>query len=253
MGRVGVAVSGGVDSATLAVVAGRTLGAAAEMFHARSAAVPPSATARVETYAANEGWQLRIVDAGELSDPDYLANPLRRCFHCKSNLYETIAGFTDAQIVSGTNRNDLDDFRPGLDAAERLGVRHPFVEAGMDKASVRTLAREMGLTDVADLPAAPCLASRVETGVPIRSDELVAVDTVEREVAAMLTPGTVRCRRRHDAIVIEIDAETMARASDGQRALLLERAAALWREIGVALPCRFEPYRRGSAFVAELG
>ena len=80
------AVSGGVDSMTLAVVAHR-IGAAPEMFHAVSPAVPASATERVHEVAAREGWLLRVVDAGEFDDPDYVANPVDRCFHCKTELY----------------------------------------------------------------------------------------------------------------------------------------------------------------------
>jgi uncharacterized protein len=75
LGDVAVAVSGGVDSMTLAVVAHRTPGVRAEMFHAVSAAVPPEATERVYRYAAHEGWNLRIIDAQEFADPDYLRNP----------------------------------------------------------------------------------------------------------------------------------------------------------------------------------
>ena len=75
IGRVAVAVSGGVDSMTLAVVAGRRLGAGASMLHAVSPAVPPEATARVRAYAEREGWGLEVIDAGEFADPDYLQEP----------------------------------------------------------------------------------------------------------------------------------------------------------------------------------
>ena len=89
---VKVAVSGGVDSMTLAILAGRTLGRDAVMFHAVSPAVPPAATERVRGVARSEGWRLRELDAGEFADEDYVANPYIRCFHCKNNLYRTLSG-----------------------------------------------------------------------------------------------------------------------------------------------------------------
>src|SRR5437763_3377140 len=167
LGDVAVAVSGGVDSMTLAVVAHRAPGVQAEMFHAVSPAVPPQATERVHRYVAHEGWNLRIIDAQEFADPDYLRNPVTRCFHCKSNLYSTIAALTHAHIVSGTNTDDLADYRPGLAAASALNVYHPYVDAGVDKAGVRRIAHALGLDDLAELPSAPCLSSRIETGLAI--------------------------------------------------------------------------------------
>ena len=97
-------------------------------------------------------------------------------------------------ICSGTNTDDLGDFRPGLGAAKERLVRHPFVEAGVDKAAVRALARHHGLTDLAELPAQPCLASRVETGLPIIADQLDLIDRVERQTANALGAGDIRCR-----------------------------------------------------------
>ena len=87
-----VAVSGGVDSMTLAFIAHRHLGEQVSIFHAVSPAVPASATIRVQAYAAKEGWTLTILDAGEFGDERYMANPANRCFFCKTNLYGTLAG-----------------------------------------------------------------------------------------------------------------------------------------------------------------
>ena len=70
-------------------------------------------------------------------------------------------------IVSGANTGDLGDFRPGLAAAAEHAVRHPYVECGIDKPAVRAIAAGLGLDDLAELPAAPCLSSRVETGIAI--------------------------------------------------------------------------------------
>ena len=146
-----VAVSGGVDSMTLAFVAHKRLEDRLSVFHAVSPAVPASATKRVKAYAESEGWALTVVNAGEFADERYMVNPANRCFFCKTNLYGTLAGETDAQLLSGTNLDDLGDWRPGLKAAEAENVRHPFVEAGIDKATVRRLAAHFGLDDLAEL------------------------------------------------------------------------------------------------------
>ena len=132
-GPLAVAVSGGVDSLTLATFVHSAAGSRAEMFHAVSPAVPEEATERVELLAANQGWRLRIVDAGEFTDESYLANPVDRCFFCKTNLYGCIARHSDARILSGANLDDLREYRPGLEAAKRHSVRHPYLEAGIDK------------------------------------------------------------------------------------------------------------------------
>ena len=113
-----IAVSGGVDSMTLSAFAHQILGADDIcMVHAISPAVPTAATARVRDHAARLGWSLSEVDAGEFDDPRYIANPVNRCFYCKSNLYRTLRSICDGVIISGTNTDDLSDYRPGLQAA----------------------------------------------------------------------------------------------------------------------------------------
>ena len=255
IGRVAVAVSGGVDSMTLAVVAHRALGDASTMVHAVSAAVPADATGRVERYARREGWRLERIDAGELRDARYVANPVNRCYFCKTNLYSTIAPFagTGATIVSGTNTDDLVDFRPGLAAASEHAVRHPYVECGIDKSAVRAMAAGLGLHDLAELPAAPCLSSRVETGIVIDPRVLKAVDACERLVRSATGAATVRCRVRRDAIVVELDAPALARLDASRRAELAGEVDRRMRAAGVSRELRFEPYRMGSAFLRPSG
>ncbi len=246
---VAVAVSGGVDSMTLAYIAARLLGAQANVYHAVSPAVPPEATERVRRHAARHGWRLEIFDAGEFSDPRYLENPVNRCFFCKTNLYGAIRAETKNRIVSGTNLDDLDDFRPGLQAAAEHDVTHPYVDARIDKAGVRRLARFLGLSDLAELPAAPCLSSRLQTGVAVTGERLTFAHAVERLIDRALKPQTVRCRILHDGFVVELDPASLERIAEPAAATLHRDLVRLCAEHGRSEEPRFQPYRRGSAFV----
>ena len=249
IGPVAVAVSGGVDSLTLAVAAHGRLGESATMFHAVSPAVPPEATARTRVLAERLGWRLEVIDAGEFSDPDYLRNPVNRCYFCKASLYRAIARRSAAVIVSGTNLDDLQDFRPGLEAAAQLGVRHPFVECGIDKASVRALASFLGLGEVAELPASPCLSSRLETGIRVTAASLSLVHAVESLVGRSMGTRTVRCRIRDAGVFVELDAAALGRTAGDEGWRLRERIEALCAARGRPGPVRFAPYRTGSAFL----
>jgi uncharacterized protein len=249
MGRVAVAVSGGVDSLTLASFAHRLLSADCEMYHAVSPAVPAEATQRTRALAEQEGWALRVIDAGEFESAEYMRNPTNRCFYCKTSLYGAITPQTAAQVVSGTNTDDLGEYRPGLIAAREHGVRHPFVEAGMSKRQVRALARALGLGEVAELPAAPCLSSRIETGIGIEPAMLARVHDTERLIGAALDPKTVRCRVRAHGVVIELDEESLAALSAVRREELAGQVHGLFRNGGFAFAVSFEPYRVGSAFL----
>jgi len=252
-----VAVSGGVDSLTLATVAGRFARVPVTMYHAVSAAVPPAATERVHGMARSEGWTLRLVRPGELEDPQYVANPVDRCRHCKRALYaaiEAIGREAQGSIVSGANTDDLADYRPGLVAAAEAGVRHPYIEAGIAKSAVRAIARELGLHEIAELPASPCLSSRVETGIPISAPVLRRIDAAEQLIRRATGASDVRCRVRRSGVTIELDAEGLAGLDPAGRARLSEAVAAIFGDTPGASspPPVFESYRIGSAFLRPL-
>jgi pyridinium-3,5-biscarboxylic acid mononucleotide sulfurtransferase len=240
-----IAVSGGVDSMVLAYVAHRHARTRATMLHAVGPAVPAEATARVQRHAAQHGWALRLIEAGEMDDPDYLRNPVDRCYHCKKNLYGRIASLGPGTIASGTNVDDLGDFRPGLEAAKQQSVVHPYVEAGLRKADVYALAAAHGLEDLAALPASPCLASRIETGIAVQWETLAFIERAELRLKEWL-PGAaaVRCRMTAAGVVIESDTVPDA----ARRAEIEHWAQAFCHEAGHAF-AGLRSYRRGSAFL----
>jgi len=248
---IAIAVSGGVDSLTLAWVAHETTSATCQMIHAVSPAVPPEATALVKHYADKAGWNLTIINAQEYDDPRYRNNPVNRCYYCKTNLYTRIRQVTQSLIASGTNTDDLGDYRPGLQAAEQHSVIHPYVEANIDKIGIRQIAMHYGLKDVATLPAQPCLASRVETGIEIKASDLQFINAMETMVRQHVSNGDVRCRLTHKGVKIEIDPELFMASNqcpEKQRENLTQKIEVLCNNehrhfIGIS------DYSRGSAFI----
>lgn len=253
MDPVIIACSGGIDSTLLAVVAHRRAPGRVTVAHAISLAVPPEATERVRTLAAQEGWALSIVRSGEFADENYLSNPVNRCYFCKSNLYDSLmqiaAAHGSGTVVSGANLDDLGEYRPGLDAAAERGVRHPWIEAQFAKADIRSLARELALP-FAELPSSPCLASRLYTGTRVTAERLRAVHAAESLVKQRTGLAVVRCRVRGAMLIVEV-ADNDRPAITPQ---LLEElhAAAATAEPGItAAVLDAEAYRPGRAFVGQ--
>ncbi len=249
IGPVAVAVSGGVDSTTLGALAVAWFPATTHLFHAASPAVPLEIANRLQSHANARGWPLEIVDAGELRDADYRRNPVDRCFFCKDRLYHAIQKRTRLTVVSGANLDDLDDFRPGLRAAANHAVRHPWIEARIRKEEIRRLAAAHGLQHFADLPASPCLSSRIETGIAITRETLAAIDGAERILRDALRPATVRCRVRTSGIVVELDEPTLSGLDAISQRELEQQIRVIFQPTRRSGPVGFTSYRRGSATV----
>lgn len=250
LGDVRVAVSGGVDSLTLALLAGRALEERALMLHALSPAVPEEATSRTQRLARQEGWSLQYIVAGEFEDERYLANPHRRCYHCKQHLYAAMSRTGRGQMLSGTNPDDMDDFRPGLEAAREYGVRHPFVECGLNNNNVRRLCDWLGQSEIAELPASPCLSSRVETGLRIQASTLRFIHQVETGLRDGLDLQVVRCRVRPEGIEIQLDLSALEAMSAADRDRWTARILHSARALGLPEHVDFTAYRMGSASVS---
>lgn len=236
--RLAVAVSGGVDSLTLAFVASRAIDDFM-CLHAKSPAVPDEATDRVIDYSIRFGWSLEIIESGEFSDPHYLKNPHNRCYFCKTNLFTGMRQRFDGPLATGTNLDDLGDYRPGLVAAKEFGILQPYVDAEIGKDDLREIAHQFGLSDISSLPAQPCLASRIITGRPISPDDLQFVDRMETQLRRHSKAKDIRCRVTHEGVIIEADN--------------LETEALKLVEIACSNEARpflgLRPYKRGSAFI----
>lgn len=231
IGSCVVAFSGGVDSALVLHVATAELGDRALGVTGRSESLAEREYAGAIDFADATGANHTIVETRELSDPHYAANPVNRCYFCKSELYSKLRAIADergfAAIVDGFNLDDEGDWRPGRKAARENGVRSPLAEAGFTKADVRALARSLNL-DVWDKPALACLSSRFPYGTPITLELLRQVDRAEQ---AVHDAGIRICRVRHHGEVARIEVPPLELAAFAD-AELRERVVAGVRAAG---------------------
>jgi pyridinium-3,5-biscarboxylic acid mononucleotide sulfurtransferase len=199
--RVVVAFSGGVDSSVVAAACQRSRLDFVCAITAQSPSVPSWQLETACAVAAEIGVPHQVVQTGELEHRDYQRNDSNRCFYCKDTLYaaisEVIRSVVDRDgqevtVVSGTNHDDLGDHRPGITAGQRRQVVAPLAEMGFGKSKVRDLARHFGLSNH-DLPASPCLASRIAYGVEVTSQRLKKIEQAE---AWLKSRGVTECRVR---------------------------------------------------------
>ena len=213
-GRVAyVCYSGGVDST---VVLAGAVRAGVETIALLGVSPSLAAAERADAHriAREIGAKVEEVETSEMDLAGYRANAGDRCYYCKSALYDTVQALAatrsdDQAIFVGTHVDDLGEHRPGLQAAMERGVVAPLVDAGLNKADVRALAREWNLSN-AEKPAAPCLASRVPVGIEVTPERLAQIEAVE-EFLRLNDVWPARARWHESVVRLEIPAEMFER------------------------------------------
>lgn len=225
-----VAFSGGVDSSVVLAAAARALGERRVLaFTAASETYLPSELALARELTRSLGVAHVVVETSEFGDEAFTSNPRDRCYVCKSHLLEEMTRVAEehgcAALVDGANVDDLGDYRPGLRAAEERAVVHPLIAAGLGKAEVRRLARQLGLPTW-DAPQQACLASRIPYGEPITSEKLRAIAAAEEILREL---GFRQCRVRHHGTIarVEVEEADIERAAGAAREEIARRLAGL--------------------------
>lgn len=242
-----VAFSGGVDSLLLLAAAVEALGREKVLaVTAVSAIHPPEEKEEAKELAAFWGARWLEVESREMENPYFLANPPDRCYHCKKGLLELLSGIASreglAWMAEGSNRSDLDDYRPGYRAVKESGVLSPLLEAGITKADVREILKTKGVSGW-DKPSDACLCSRIPYGVAVTGDILKRVYLAEK-VIKDFGVSVVRVRDHGDTARLEVlpkNIETICR--EDNRAVIVQKLKSLgYKHVAIDM----QGYRTGS-------
>ncbi|MBN1517758.1 ATP-dependent sacrificial sulfur transferase LarE [Candidatus Sumerlaeota bacterium] len=222
-----VAYSGGVDSSLLLQAATEALGPERVVgVTSCSESLSEEALIIAQEVARAQGFRHEIIEYSDLELESYAANSVNRCYYCKKELYQRLAAIAKERganvVVEGSNRDDEDDYRPGMQAAREKGVRSPLKELGIRKAQIREWAKRLGLPNW-DLPSDPCLSSRFPYGRRITREGLGQVEACER---FLRENGFSQVRVRHcgDTARIELPTDEMPRVflERGLREFIIE-------------------------------
>lgn len=210
--QVLVAYSGGIDSTLIAKIAFDVLGDRALAITASSPSLLPADLDAAKVQAEFIGIKHQVVQTHEMNNPNYTTNPINRCYFCKSELHDTLKPLAKQMgygyVVDGLNADDLQDYRPGIQAAKERGVRSPLAEVGVSKLEVRMLSEYLGLPWW-DKPSQPCLSSRVPYGEEITVEKLRRVGQAEQYLRDRGWRGDIRVRSLADTAKIEVPSDRL--------------------------------------------
>jgi len=245
LGRIVAAYSGGVDSTFLLKVSVEVLGNKNVLACiAAGPSLPKSQYTKAIEMAKSMQVDVKTIEPNELADTTYSANKADRCFHCKSHLFKILNRLAKEKgydhVVCGSNLDDYDDYRPGNKAVKIFNVRCPLAEAQLTKKDIRQLSRKLNLP-TADIPASPCLASRISYGQEITGRKLNQVEQAEEFLKGL---GFVEFRLRHHGQLarIEVHEEDIAKV-----VALRQNIAAKLKSLGFKfVSVDLEGFRSGS-------
>jgi uncharacterized protein len=241
-----VAFSGGVDSSLLLALAVEALGDRVLAVTAVSPIHPGRETRDAIDVAGQLGCRHLLLRSTEMEAPEFIANPAERCYICKQGLLRQIMSTTARQgivrLAHGANVDDQGDYRPGMRAAEELGVLAPLVTAGLTKENIRALARARNLPNW-DRPAMACLATRIPHDTPITATLLARIEAAE-DYLQKLGFSAPRARCHGEILRIECRGEDMARMleEDTRRRVTRQLKRIGFKFVALDL----EGYRQGS-------
>ena len=246
IGSAAVAFSSGVDSTFLLRVAHEVLGGRVVAVTVRSSTFPQREFDEAVAFCRAEGVRHEVIETNELDIPGFAENPPDRCYICKKSIFGKIMEFARANglaaVLEGSNMDDDGDYRPGRRAIKELGVRSPLHDAGLAKAEIRALSKEMGLP-TAEKPSFACLASRFPYGERITSAGLERVERAEQWlIDAGFGLAQLRVRSHGDIARIEVPPDAIARL-----AAHADEISAAFKELGFAyVTFDLQGYRTGS-------
>ena len=223
-GRVVVALSGGVDSAVVALAAKHTLQDNALAITANYKTLAESEMNTAINIAKEIGIRHIIIEYSELDDPKFTRNDNLRCYYCRKSLSEYLLSYSKlfniSCIVDGTNVDDLMDYRPGIKALREYGIKSPLLDIKIEKHMIRKIAKNFGLS-ISNKPSNSCLASRIPYGKKITQEKLTKIENAENIVKDLFKVEQVRVRDHEKIARIEIGANEFGKMFDSNKLKIL--------------------------------
>ena len=212
--KVMIALSGGVDSALVAYAAFQKLGTSAIAVTADYKTLSKEELDTAKQICSEIGIQQILLDYSELDNDDFTKNDSSRCFHCRMELGDHLIKLAKEHnvevIVDGTNIDDLGDYRPGIEALKKNGIRSPLVETNFSKSKIREITKIIGLS-IHDKPSNSCLASRIPWGQRVTAEKLTRIELGESIVKQLTNVKQVRVRDIDGSAKIEVEKQMISR------------------------------------------